>query len=88
MSPALWEEVSQPNVDLVIFEGWCVGFRALDVADLEGKWRRAVERKDETSKLWRCNLEEIRFVNERLREYDALTRCVRCLRYELSAVDR
>lgn len=33
----------EPPVEVVIFEGWCVGFRALSDEDVERKWKAAVQ---------------------------------------------
>ena len=42
-----WEKVSRdPTVDVVIFEGWCVGFTSIDTSsDLEKAWKSAVARQ-------------------------------------------
>ncbi|KXH28506.1 D-glycerate 3-kinase [Colletotrichum nymphaeae SA-01] len=65
-----WIEVNkpgQPKVQVVIFEGWCVGFRALPEAEVEAKW------KAPSRTLQKHKLEHLLLVNERLREYDAMT---------------
>ncbi|KAL7276100.1 hypothetical protein RUND412_000918 [Rhizina undulata] len=66
----LWESFSGPY-DVVIFEGWCVGFRPLDAKVLEEKWR--VSRETGRGTLGRHELEHVLFVNTKLRGYDALT---------------
>ena len=47
-----WEEVNNKGgkgmVQVVIFEGWCVGFKALTEERLERRWREAVEALKET----------------------------------------
>lgn len=68
----------EEKVEVVIFEGWCVGFRALSDAGVEEKWKAAkkeFERAGEGYKgqLGRQRLESVAFVNEKLREYDGLT---------------
>jgi D-glycerate 3-kinase len=66
-----WEQVNgpgQPKVQVVIFEGWSVGFRALSPADVEAKWAQPGTRT-----LGQHKLEHLLFVNERLRSYDAVT---------------
>jgi D-glycerate 3-kinase len=76
-----WETVNadgQPPVEVVILEGWCVGFRALSDAEVERKWKNAkaeFERNPEAyqGQLGRLELSSVMFVNEKLREYDALT---------------
>ena len=61
---------------VVIFEGWCVGFRALTKEKLVREWENAVrERHKEnyTGRLGWNRLEDVEYVNEALREYDQLT---------------
>ena len=65
-------------VEVIVFEGWCVGFRALTDEQLEEKWKAA---KDDYEKhgdeyrgqLGKQKLSSVMFVNNCLREYDALT---------------
>lgn len=76
MDSSAWTEVNTAGgaaVDIVIFEGWCVGFRPLPLEVLAFKWDRARHDKNPTSRLWRYDLEEVAFVNEALNEYDGLT---------------
>lgn len=43
--PETWERVNepgQPRIAVVIFEGWCVGFRPLTADGVEARWRTAV----------------------------------------------
>lgn len=76
-----WEIVNrsgEPPVEIVIFEGWCVGFRALSESDLEKKWRAATELAERLGsgyqgRLGKLSLESVRFVNEKLMDYDAIT---------------
>ncbi|KAL1865427.1 hypothetical protein VTK73DRAFT_5241 [Phialemonium thermophilum] len=66
----LWTAINEPGqrpVEVVIFEGWCVGFRALPPAEVEAKWRGP------SRTLHRHKLEHLLFVNERLAAYDAVT---------------
>jgi D-glycerate 3-kinase len=60
-----WELVD--GVQVVIFEGWCVGFRSLPAAEVEAKW------KAPSRTLQRHKLEHLLFVNGKLRAYDAIT---------------
>ncbi|KAI0014459.1 P-loop containing nucleoside triphosphate hydrolase protein [Xylariaceae sp. FL0662B] len=65
-----WELVNgpgQPRVQVVIFEGWCVGFRPLSPEKVTRKWNAP------SRTLRRHALEHLNFINERLREYDAIT---------------
>ncbi|KAK7700743.1 hypothetical protein SLS57_011995 [Botryosphaeria dothidea] len=75
-----WERVNQPGekpVEVVVFEGWCVGFRALSDAELVAKWEdakaQAAKGDGYDGQLARHELESLKFVNDKLREYDALT---------------
>ncbi|KAJ6259624.1 hypothetical protein Dda_5262 [Drechslerella dactyloides] len=65
-----WRVVKGP-VDVVIFEGWCVGFRAIDDEDVERKWRTA--RETNAGVLGRHGLVDLLWVNGQLRGYDELT---------------
>ena len=71
------EEGSKPT-EVIVFEGWCVGFRALGDAEVEEKWRAAKEDFDKNGdhykgQLGKQKLESVLFVNDNLRKYDALT---------------
>lgn len=57
----------EPPVEIVILEGWCVGFRALEPAALEEKWA------GESLTLKHHSLDDLAFVNEALRGYDVVT---------------
>lgn len=65
-----WESINQPGqpkIQVIIFEGWCVGFRPLTPKEVEAKW----EAPSRTLNLHK--LEHLLFINERLREYDSIT---------------
>jgi D-glycerate 3-kinase len=67
-----WEEVNRPGVqmiDVIVLEGWCVGFRALSDAKLEQKWQYA-RTEEEVGQLGRLKLEDVQFVNAALRGYE------------------
>jgi D-glycerate 3-kinase len=74
-----WEVVNregQENIKVVIFEGWCVGFRPLDETTLKEKWEAAVQKKNEgkyDGRLGHVKLEDVRTINEALKRYDVLT---------------
>lgn len=74
-----WEVVNTagaPSMSVVILEGWCIGFRPLSPSDLKSKWTNAVEESKMPGYLGRLGKHElvhVQFVNERLKEYDALT---------------
>lgn len=70
MPESQWPAVNQPGqrpVEVVILEGWCVGFRALDDTDVEARWRAPART------LHLHTLEHLLFINNQLRAYDALT---------------
>jgi D-glycerate 3-kinase len=77
-----WETCNrqgEPPVEVVIFEGWCVGFRALSDDELEHKWKAAVEEYESngseySGRLGKLQLDSVKFVNNALREYDEMTR--------------
>ncbi|RMX81636.1 hypothetical protein D0869_06663 [Hortaea werneckii] len=76
-----WDTVNiegQPPIEVVIFEGWCVGFRALSDSEVKQKWKAAkadLENKGDSYKgqLGKLKLDDVIFINNELREYDALT---------------
>lgn len=77
---AQWEVANEgeERVDIILLEGWCVGFRALEDEDLEKKWSEAkdkAERQGEAYKgrLGKERLEHVSYVNDKLNEYDELT---------------
>lgn len=82
MDEGKWEVVNKEGerrVGVVIFEGWCVGFRAWSDDTLRELWEGAVKRKQEgnySGRLGHVRFEDVRAVNEALREYDALTEYV------------
>ena len=62
---------------MVIFEGWCVGFRALEAIDLQNKWEQAVAEKERfgyRGRLGFHQLANLESVNEALKGYDVLTK--------------
>ena len=69
---------SQPPVEVIIFEGWCVGFRSLSDDQLEQKWKQAKlaaeqSREEYNGRLGLLKLEDVKFVNDALKQYDELT---------------
>ncbi|KAI0395920.1 putative Uridine/cytidine kinase [Xylariaceae sp. FL0594] len=65
-----WPEVNAPGqakVQVVIFEGWCVGFRSLSPFEIAARYN------DPSRTLHRHDLDHLQFVNGRLEEYDAVT---------------
>jgi D-glycerate 3-kinase len=69
-------EDGEESIEVVIFEGWCVGFRALTAAELQTKWEQSVAEKEKVGyrgKLGFHRLADVEFVNEALRKYDVFT---------------
>ncbi|KAI2624152.1 P-loop containing nucleoside triphosphate hydrolase protein [Hypoxylon sp. NC1633] len=65
-----WETVNgpgQPRIQVVIFEGWCVGFRHLSPMEVTLKWNTP------SRTLHQHSLDHLNFINDRLRDYDAIT---------------
>ena len=75
----LWEGVNgdgQEKVKVVIFEGWCVGFRARGEKGVRRVWEDAVAEKEKggyDGRLGYIRFEDVRFVDEMLKGYDAFT---------------
>ncbi|KLJ09985.1 hypothetical protein EMPG_14606 [Blastomyces silverae] len=78
-----WEVVNdvsagQKRVKVVIFEGWCVGFRALPEEELRRAWEDAVQLRMRDpegymGRLGYVKFEDVKAINDALREYDAFT---------------
>jgi D-glycerate 3-kinase len=69
-----WPAVNQAGqrpVQLVILEGWAVGFRALGAVAVEGKRRQSLPNQEST--LWKNRLEDLVFVDDQLKGYDVIT---------------
>ncbi|KFX94212.1 hypothetical protein O988_06425 [Pseudogymnoascus sp. VKM F-3808] len=65
-----WETrngTGQPKVKVVIFEGWCVGFRSLSPREIEAKQAAP------STTLHKHQLENLLFVNDKLGAYDVMT---------------
>lgn len=72
-------EEQQKKVKVVIFEGWCVGFQAWDDQTLRAKWEAAVRHKelgDYNGRLGHVQFEDVKAVNDALKNYDVLTKSV------------
>lgn len=74
-----WKVVNargEKKIEIVVLEGWCVGFRALKVEDLQRSWHEAVIQKARHGYVGRLGwnqFEHIEFVNNALKGYDAIT---------------
>jgi D-glycerate 3-kinase len=76
-----WKIVNndERKIMVVIFEGWCVGFRALNERELKEKWYAAVERKNQGAydgRLGYVRWDDIRTINQALESYEIFTRYV------------
>jgi D-glycerate 3-kinase len=72
--PSRWDQVNgpgQPKIQVVVFEGWCVGFRALPAEEIERM--REASKVSASATLWKHRLEDLLFVNEKLAGYDLMT---------------
>jgi D-glycerate 3-kinase len=58
---------SQPSIRVIILEGWCVGFRSLPPSQI------ALKQAAPSKTLQNHRLEDLLFVNEKLRGYDIMT---------------
>lgn len=57
----------QAKVQVVLLEGWCVGFRSIAPEAIEAKWR------GQSRTLHLHKLEDLVFINDQLRGYDVVT---------------
>ncbi|SPO07418.1 related to ATP-binding protein, putative pantothenate kinase [Cephalotrichum gorgonifer] len=77
-----WENVPlEASTDILIFEGWCLGFQPLTDAEVSGKWHRANEAKQglgpmdspegefSTMTLADHSLADVLLINKNLRRY-------------------
>ena len=76
-----WEEVNNGStkIKIVLFEGWCTGFRPLEPAVLKQKWEKAVQSKtagEYVGRLGHNRLEDVMVINDALKKYDELTESV------------
>ena len=82
MNEFSWTEVNKRGespIDLVIIEGWCIGFKPLLTHELERRWREAVIRKESESyegRLGYLKLGDIQLINDYLCKYEQLTKLV------------
>lgn len=73
-----WKHVPpDPPIDIVIFEGWCVGFLSLDDEPLRKKWEEArLQDTDQSQQAWSIQtlgsikLEHLYKINSNLRVYN------------------
>jgi D-glycerate 3-kinase len=71
VSYSQWKSVNAANqkkIQVIIFEGWCVGFRTLSGREVEGK------QSGKSTTLHRHRLEDLLFVNAMLGEYEVINR--------------
>lgn len=70
-----WDEVSK--VDIVLFEGWCVGFQPISASELQQKHADATRAASEPSskypgRLGHNSLESVTTINDALKRYSSL----------------
>lgn len=53
-----------PPYDVILFEGWCVGFTSVNDGELEERWNGS------TGPLKRHRLDHAKYVNDKLKQYD------------------
>ena len=76
---AEWKEgnVDASNkIQIVIFEGWCVGFMALPDKEVRKAWnctRESIARDHYVGRIAWNRLEDLLFVNDALKQYEVLT---------------
>ncbi|KAN0119249.1 D-glycerate 3-kinase-like protein [Hyaloscypha variabilis] len=71
---SLWKHVeAEPPVDLVVFEGWCLGFQPLSKDALQRRWSDAMESRtlENAKMLSNHSWEDLFLVNENLAIYCA-----------------
>ena len=80
MDRSCWTEVNKEGerkVEIVVIEGWCVGFKPLSAVELESKWRKAAslsKTQKYEGKLGHLELDNIQIINENLHSYQKLTK--------------
>ncbi|KAI1268868.1 putative Uridine/cytidine kinase [Xylariaceae sp. FL1019] len=68
--PSKWTPINtstQPPIRVLIFEGWCVGFRSLAPLEIHRKWNSP------SRTLKSHSLSHLEFINDQLCYYDAIT---------------
>ena len=74
-----WESVNaagKPIMKVVLFEGWCVGFRPVSDSTLKQAWEHAVAAKEKggyNGRLGHNSLQSVTDINEALKKYDQIT---------------
>ena len=65
-----WRQIpADAHIDIVIFEGWCVGFQPLQDDEIKSRWNQATKSDSLTETLKDHELEHLLTVNENLRQY-------------------
>ncbi|KAI1179421.1 putative Uridine/cytidine kinase [Nemania sp. FL0916] len=70
LPPSSWPLINQPTqrkISVIIFEGWCVGFRALSPLEITSRYAAP------SRTLHHHQLSHLQYINHRLEEYDAIT---------------
>ena len=80
MNESEWEIVNadgERKIRLVVFEGWCVGFKPLGEERVKEKWEEAKMQLASGSyngRLAHNRLEDLLFVDKALAQYEVLTK--------------
>ncbi|OLL21733.1 putative kinase mug58 [Neolecta irregularis DAH-3] len=64
-----WDRIGK-SVDIVLFEGWCLGFQPLSQDELRSQWEEAKKTNDPI--LGIHEFDHLQFMNKQLRQYTAL----------------
>lgn len=75
-----WRVVNSSNtedkIEVIIFEGWSTGFRALAEEEVKAMWEKATQEREKDGSSGRLGiqrLEDILWINKKLKIYDELT---------------
>lgn len=70
VSESLWKTKNgpgHPRIRVIIFEGWCVGFRSLSLEEIQARYAAP------STTLHKHRLQDLLFINEKLKDYDVMT---------------
>ena len=79
VSEGKWEIINkegEPKIKVVIFEGWCVGFRSIGEEEVKKRWHEAVAKRENgeyDGRLGWNKLEDVLFVDHALERYANMT---------------
>ena len=73
---ALWR-AERPSWDVVILEGWCVGFRPIGKDEVQRRWKESIAQEKGTLRKYR--LQDLEWLDEQLERYQGLWGKLRAL---------